>query len=38
MNPDKMKSLSEVENEIWQLKNANLSLFYPHFEKIVKPT
>ena len=31
-----MKSLSDMENEIWQLENATFSLFLTLFEKIVK--
>ena len=38
MKPEKMKSLSEVENEIKQLENATFLLCQPIFEKIVKLT
>ena len=36
MKLEKIKSLSEVENEIKQLKNATFSIFLHLFEKIVK--
>ena len=36
MKPEKMKSLSEVEDEIKQLKNCPFLLLWPPFKKIVK--